>query len=100
MAQKDRSNPPHGTDRTQVRAFCGVINFYRDMFRSRADILASITALTSKDVPFAWTPECQRAFETMKALIAEDVLLRYPDPNSPSDVYTDASDLQLGAVIK
>ena len=65
-----------------------------------ADILASITALTSKDVPFAWTPECQRAFETMKGLIAEDVLLRYPDPNSPSDVYTDASDLPLGAVIK
>ena len=90
--------PP--TDRTQVRAFCGAITFYRDMFRRRADILAPITALTSKDVPFVWTPECKRAFDTMKALIAEDVLLRYPDPNSPFDIYTDASDLQLGAVIK
>ena len=90
--------PP--TDRTTVRAFCGAITFYRDIFRRRADLLAPITALTSKDVPFVWTPECQRAFENAKALIAKDVLLRYPDPNLPFDIYTDASDLQLGAVIK
>ena len=37
---------------TTVRAFCGAITFYRDMFCRRADILAPITALTSKDVPF------------------------------------------------
>ena len=39
------------------------------------------------------------AFNQIKALLAEDVLLAYPDPNLPFHVYTDASDLQLGAVI-
>ena len=46
-----------------------------------------------------WKPECERAFKAAKAMIAEEVLLQYPDHNKPFHVHADASDLQMGAVI-
>jgi hypothetical protein len=39
------------------------------------------------------------AFDNMKAFMAQNVLLPYWDHNKPFHIYTDASDLQLGAVI-
>lgn len=41
----------------------------------------------------------QQAFDTMKALIADNAMLCYPDHNLPFHVYTDASDYQFDAVI-
>lgn len=31
--------------------------------------------------PLQWTMECQRAFETLKALFIQEPILRHPDPN-------------------
>ena len=39
----------------QVRRFIGMVNFYRDMWRKRSDVLAPLTRLTKKDVKFVWT---------------------------------------------
>ena len=46
-----------------------------------------------------WTPECESAFETIKCLIAKDIILAYPDFNKKFTIHMDASDFQLGAVI-
>ena len=83
-----------------LRSFIGAVTYYRTMFPKRAHILAPLTAPTSqKSGNVAWSAECQQAFDTIKAILSSDVLLRYPDHNKPFHVYTDASDLQLGAVI-
>ena len=55
--------------------------------------------LTGKQ-SFIWTPECQQAFDQMKAIVSSDALLAFPDHTQPFDVETDASEYQLGSVIK
>ena len=41
----------------------------------------------------------QKAFDDMKATIAKDVVLAYPDFSREFEIYTDASSKQLGSVI-
>ena len=85
--------------RKQLRQFIGMINFYRDMWQKRSELLAPLTSLTSKNVKYEWKDEHQRCFEDIKRVIGNEVLLGYPDFNAPFEIRTDASKLQIGAVI-
>jgi RNase H-like domain found in reverse transcriptase len=88
------------TNIKQIRAFLGMVGYYRNMWPHRSHILAPLTELTGKKA-FVWEDKHQQAFEQMKALIAMDSLLAYPNHNKPFDsIETDASDYQLGAIIK
>jgi hypothetical protein len=82
----------------QVRLFIGSVTYYRDMFPRRSHQLAPLTELTGKG-HIVWMSHQIKAFEIMKAMMIRDCLLRYPDHNKPFEIYTDASDYQLGAVI-
>ena len=86
---------------TELRMFIGAVNYYRDMWPSRAHILQPLTDKSGlkKGAPIDWTPAMQMAFNKMRYLMAADALAAYPDHNKRFDIYTDASDLQLGAAI-
>ena len=68
------------------------------MFPQRLHLLAPLTAQVGKK-KLNWTPECQQSFEKIKAILAKDAFLRYPDHKLPFHIYCDASDQQLGSVI-
>ena len=46
--------------RKQLRQFIGMINFYRDMWQKRSELIAPLTALTSKNVKYDWKDEHQK----------------------------------------
>ena len=86
----------------ELRGFLSLVNFYREHWRHRAHTMAPLSSLTK--VPrnlfrSHWTQKHLEAFRAIKAMIATDVLLTYPDPNKVFVIETDASELQLGAVI-
>ena len=83
----------------QIRRFVGLCNYYRDLWPRRAETLAPLTRLCSKNKKFVWTETEQKAFETMKSIIGKDILLAYPNFSQSFDIHTDASKTQLGAVI-
>ncbi len=80
---------------TELRMFIGVVNFYKDVWPSRAHVLKPLTDKSGlkKKQKLDWTDEMQNAFDKIRHLMAADVLAAYPDHNKRFDVYTDASDI-------
>jgi hypothetical protein len=52
-----------------------------------------------KEAPIRWTDDMQKAFNKMCLLKAANALAAYPNHNKQFNVYTDASDFQLGTCI-
>ena len=72
------------------------------MWPSRAHVLKPLTDMSGlpKKAKLSWTPDMQHAFDKMRFLMAADALAAYPNHNKRFDIFTDASDFQLGACIK
>eukprot|EP00975_Prorocentrum_lima_P058756 12322940-Prorocentrum_lima.AAC.1 len=104
----------------ELRRVLGIIQYYRDLWHRRTDLLAPLTDLVAecgstkaskrkrKDgtkrkppKPWHWDDLHQKAFDEIKKIIARDVILAYPsyEEDVPFIIYTDASSRQLGGVI-
>lgn len=90
---------PAPTDLRTLRSFLGMASYYRQYIESFAEIISPMAALTKKNAPFIWTPECQSAFETLKNRMTSSPVLRLPDFNKPFILTTDWSKVAIGAVL-
>jgi hypothetical protein len=103
-------NPPNNVK--ELRHFLGMVQYYRDMWAKRSEMLAPLSDLVGecgetkttrknkvKKKPWHWDSIHQIAFDNVKSAIAKEVVLAYPDFTKPFEIYTDASTKQLGAVI-
>ena len=88
-------NPP--TTPKQVRAFLGLVGYYRKFIKGFTKIAKPLTLLTRQQVKFDWTPEHQEAIIHLKEAIVQAPILHYPNPNKVYIIYTDASDDACGA---
>jgi transposase InsO family protein len=83
----------------QVCSFLGLVGFYHQFIKNFAEIAHPLTQLTRKYCRFRWNPDCQRAFETLKESLCQNVVLAHPDQSRPYTLYADASQYAVGAVL-
>lgn len=86
-------NPRH------VKQFIGLVTFFARHCPHFSQTAAPLTELTKPTVPFEWTPQCEKAFKTLKEQLCRKIRLAFPDPDLPYSMYTDASDLAVGAIL-
>jgi hypothetical protein len=84
---------------TDVRSFLGLTNYFRRFIQGYAQITRPLTDLTRKDMPFAWSPDCQAAFDRLKFALTSAPVLQPPDFDKPFVVVSDAIGFAAGAVL-
>ena len=83
----------------EVRQFVGLASYYRRFVPGFSKIAEPIYALTKKGAVFAWTAECQSAFNALKDRLIQAPVLVFPDFTMGFVLETDASIKGLGAVL-
>ena len=61
-----------------VRQFLGFVGYYWRFIPRFADLAESLVALTGKDVPFVWRPECAAAFLLLRDALVRSPILAFP----------------------
>ena len=90
---------PSPSTRKRLQQFLGFAYFYRRFIRGYSQVAAPLTALTSTKTTFAWTPEAETAFQSLKQRLISAPILIQPDPSLQFVVEVDASDTGVGAVL-
>ncbi|MCP3666706.1 MAG: hypothetical protein GY696_30130, partial [Gammaproteobacteria bacterium] len=74
-------------------------NYYSKYIRDYAVLTEPLLKRTRKNAQFSWDKECQTGFDELKKRIASPEVLVPFNPNNPTFLTTDASDVGLGAVL-
>ncbi|XP_074040987.1 tropomodulin isoform X2 [Leptinotarsa decemlineata] len=82
-----------------VRAFMGLVNWYRRFIPNVAEISAPLVNLTKKDVKFEISLEVLEAIDKLKQSLTAESVLIFPDFEQSFIVSTDASGLGVGAIL-
>ena len=64
-----------------------------------AKLQKPLNKLLLEGTSFDWTPECQTVFETLKVSLTNECIIRFPNPNEPFELHTDASNYAIGGVL-
>jgi hypothetical protein len=82
-----------------IHSFLGRARFYRRFIKDFSQISRPLTSLLAKDVPFEFTDECLKAFNTLKKALISAPIIQPLDWSLPFEIMCDVSDYAVGAVL-
>ena len=83
----------------EIKQFLGLVGYYRKFIPRFSDIAKPLTRLTQHDTLFQWCSKCEFAFWTLKDALCTKPILKFPDPQKPYVLFTDASKYAWAGVL-
>ena len=90
---------PQPKDITELRRFVGLASYYRRFVSGFSEIVAPLHKLMQKDAKFIWNFHCEEAFQKLKEQLTTSPVLAFPNREGQFVLYTDASNVGIGAVL-
>lgn len=84
---------------SEVRKFLGLSGYYRKFIKDYSTVAEPLVRLTDLKKDFHWSHQCQNAFDTLIDKLTSQPVLAQPDYSLEFVLYTDASDVGIGAVL-
>jgi len=83
-----------------LRSFLGLTSYYRKFIKNFAKIATPLTNLLKKSViTYEWEEACDKAFEALKGILVEALVLKISDFDKDFEIHSDASDFAIGGVL-
>lgn len=90
---------PEPRNQTQLRAYLGLLNFYRRFLPSASSLLEPLNKLLRQKEPWCWGREQNRVFRESKQVLLRSEALVHFDPTKQIVVVADSSAYGIGAVL-
>ena len=90
---------PTPKSRKALQRFLGFSNYYRKFIKDFSSTVKPLTSLTSIKVPFRWTNDAQRSFDSLKDSFTSAPILQLPDASCHFTLEVDSSHFALGAIL-
>ncbi|QRW24207.1 Retrotransposable element Tf2 protein [Rhizoctonia solani] len=83
----------------QVQAFLGFVNYLRRFIPNFSSVARPLHNLTRKENPWTWGTLEEAAFQELKSLVTQSLVLVHSNPELPYYLETDASGVAMGAIL-
>lgn len=91
-------NGPIPQDKEELSRFIGSVPYYRRFIPHFSTLLEPLNRLRRKGIDYVWGEDQQASFDECKRLMSIKPILQHPDFTRKFYLFTEASDVGLGAV--